>query len=106
MLKFFFKLFDKFGQIIFFVAIGLFISSFFGGPLSLLKLIFWIFFMVGGYWAGFTLISMPLFEYFFKKIGWNKDLSMALAALTWLWITFSIGLFFSRTELGQWLGDI
>ena len=53
-----------------------------------------------------TTLIAPLFEKIFKNLKWNWDFGIALVALIWLWIFFSIVGIFSQTELGQWLGDL
>ena len=98
-------LLEKFGLIFWILVVGFYVSGLFGGPLPFIKLIINILLLVGGYWGGFVVIT-PFFEKIFKSLKWNWDFGIALVALIWLWIFFSIVGIFSQTELGQWLGDL
>jgi len=103
--KIIFVILEKFSWIFTIYIIFFIVSAFFGGPLPFLKLTINLVLLVVGYWGGLGLIA-PLFEKIFKNLKWNWDFGIALVALIWLWIFFSIVGIFSQTELGQWLGDL
>tara|TARA_Y100000589_G_scaffold281615_1_gene278650 strand:+ start:145 stop:441 length:297 start_codon:yes stop_codon:yes gene_type:complete len=75
----------------------------FGGPITFLKLFFWITYYIAGFYYGLAYIAWPLIESLSKKFKLNEGLSFIFAGFIWFCIINFGLILISKTEFGQWL---